>query len=405
MKLPFLTKVLLVLLQLGIGWHLFYEGLWKFQNPSWSSKGYLHNATGPTGLTLRWLAGDPDVAWSNGRLDEVDPTPDLLARLTPIPPTTASTQTWWKGPGAHEHLPEPIKKQWEAYFDSFVDHYELQGQALDIARARFTELEDEMVEWLVEGNKGVKRPHFGGPAGEVEVPIPARLKEYLAWRQAAQNLTPEEAGVFHVANTPRTLKARNEANAIRAELLTALDNQYDLMKKWLRDPGKQLLTPEQRRMALPSEPVVETKGWEMLPWIDTTVKWALLVIGVGLLLGLLSRTACVAGAVLLLLFYIAMPPLVPTEGPQGHFLLVNQNLIEVLALLTLATTQPGQRYGLDAWLGGMWRAIFGERPRAAEPKKVAPAAPPLTVVAAPSPTDADVPVPVSTPAYTPTNRS
>jgi uncharacterized membrane protein YphA (DoxX/SURF4 family) len=390
MKLNFTTKVLLVLLQLSIGWHLFYEGVWKFQNPSWSSKGYLRSATGPAGLTIRWLAGDPDVVSNNGRLEEVDPTPDLVARLTPTPFDP-------KEPPAdrrlHQHLPEPIKRQWQAYFDSFVKHYKLESADKERAEAAFINLQNEMVEWLLEGTKNVTRPNFSGPAAAVATPVPQRLKEYLTWHKAAETLAAEENGTFHIKGTPRARKARDEANAIRIELATALDSQYDLMKHKLRD----LLTPEQRRMPPPPDPEAPAAhlGWERLPQIDTTVKWALLVIGAGLLLGLFTRLWCVAGAALLLLFYLAMPPFpVPAEGPEGHFLLINKNLIEILALLTLATTQPGRRYGLDAWLGALGRALFGPK-KTAEPGKAVPA-PALAP---------EVAVPPSPPAYTPTNRS
>jgi uncharacterized membrane protein YphA (DoxX/SURF4 family) len=381
MKLNFLTKVLLVLLQLSIGWHLFYEGVWKFQNPSWSSKGYLHNATGPAGLTIRWLAGDPDVVSNNGRLEETDPTADLIARLTPTPFDPKESVADRR---LHQHLPEPIKRQWQAYFDRFMQHYKLEGPDKERAEAAFINLENEMVEWLLEGTKNVTRPNFSGPAAAVATPIPQRLKEYLTWHKAAENLAAEEDGTFHIKSTPRARKARDEANAIRTELLVALDNQYDLMKKKLRD----LLTPEQRRMPTPPEPEAAptaSVGWERLPQIDNTVKWALVVIGAGLLLGLFTRLSCVAGAVLLFLFYSAMPPFPwPAEGPEGHFLLINKNFIEMLALLTLATTQPGRRYGLDAWLGALGRALFGKK-EAAEARKAAP---------------------VSTPAYTPgTHRS
>ena len=390
MKLNWLTKVLLVLLQLSIGWHLFYEGVWKFQNPSWSSKGYLHNATGPAGLTIRWLAGDPNVVSHNGRLEEADPTPDLVARLTPTPFDPKESVADRR---LHQHLPEPIKRQWQAYFDKFVEHYKLEGPEKERAEAAFINLENEMMEWLLEGTKTVIRPNFSGPAAAVATPIPQRLKEYLTWHKAAQTLAAEEDGTFHIKGQPRARKARDEANEIRIELLTALDSQYDLMKHKLRD----LLTPEQRRMPPPPDPAAPTAhlGWERLPQIDNTVKWALLVIGACLLLGLFTRLSCVAGAVLLLLFYIAMPPLPwPAEGPEGHFLLINKNLIEMLALLTLATTQPGRRYGLDAWLGALGRALFGPK-KPAEPKNVVPTPPPAPEVTAPA----------STPAYTPTNRS
>src|SRR5262249_18159146 len=186
----------------------------------------------------------------------------------------------------------------------------------------FINLENEMVEWLLEGTRSVTRPNFSGPAAAVATPIPQRLKEYLTWHKAAETLAAEEDGTFHIKGQPRARKARDEANEIRIELLPALDSQYDLMKHKLRD----LLTPEQRRMPPPPDPAAPTAhmGWERLPQIDTTVKWALLVIGACLLLGLFTRLSCLAGAGLLLLFYIAMPPLPwPAEGPQGHFLLIN----------------------------------------------------------------------------------
>ena len=69
-----------------------------------------------------------------------------------------------------------------------------------------------------------------------------------------------------------------------------------------------------------------------------------------LLLGLVTRLACVAGAAFLLMFFLAMPPLPGwPEGPrtEGHYLFINKNVIEMLALLVLATTRSGRWCGLD----------------------------------------------------------
>src|SRR5262249_8368571 len=98
-----LTRVLLVLLQLAIGWHFFYEGAWKLRHESWSSKGYLKNATGPVALPLRWAAGDPDVTWDDAGLHEVQKSLDVEAMLTPLP---ADPQGDAKTP-AHLRMPEP----------------------------------------------------------------------------------------------------------------------------------------------------------------------------------------------------------------------------------------------------------------------------------------------------------
>ena len=87
--------------------------------------------------------------------------------------------------------------------------------------------------------------------------------------------------------------------------------------------------------------------------INRLVIWGQIVGGSCLLLGLLTRTAAVAGAAMLGLFYLAMPPLPGLAGTAqsySHFLYVDHNLIEALALLVLATTHSGRWAGLDAVL-------------------------------------------------------
>jgi hypothetical protein len=73
---------------------------------------------------------------------------------------------------------------------------------------------------------------------------------------------------------------------------------------------------------------------------------------VGLIVGLFTRTACVGGAILLLSFYLAMPPLpgVPESVRIEGYPYVNKNIVEMLALLTLATTTSGRWAGLDSFL-------------------------------------------------------
>ncbi len=91
----------------------------------------------------------------------------------------------------------------------------------------------------------------------------------------------------------------------------------------------------------------------MLDWSDFFVKWGILLVGTFLLAGFLTRTSCVVGACLLFMFFLAMPPLPGwPESPrtEGHYLFINKNIIEMLALLTLATTHSGRWAGLDGLL-------------------------------------------------------
>lgn len=76
----------------------------------------------------------------------------------------------------------------------------------------------------------------------------------------------------------------------------------------------------------------------------------LICIGLGLFLGLLSRAASISGVLLLLLYFIANPPLVGFMGEatgEGHYLVVNKNLV-VMAMLTLIAILPSRLfYGFD----------------------------------------------------------
>src|SRR5262249_33781145 len=95
-----------------------------------------------------------------------------------------------------------------------------------------------------------------------------------------------------------------------------------------------------------------------------------IVVGFCLLVGLLTRPAALFGALFLLMFYLAMPPLpwVP-DNPrvEGHYLFVNKNIVEMLALLTLATVPSGRWLGLDALLRLMFSRKAPPAPAPAPP--------------------------------------
>lgn len=78
--------------------------------------------------------------------------------------------------------------------------------------------------------------------------------------------------------------------------------------------------------------------------------WGLLILGSLLLLGLGTRIAALAGAFMLLNFYLVLPPWPGVPQPPGpeHSLFINKNLIEVIALLAIAALPTGSWFGLDS---------------------------------------------------------
>ncbi|HKX30998.1 MAG TPA: DoxX subfamily [Blastocatellia bacterium] len=91
-------------------------------------------------------------------------------------------------------------------------------------------------------------------------------------------------------------------------------------------------------------------GW--IGWIDNTVKISLLLIGVSLILGLLTRAGCWGALLFLTLFYLLAIPLagVPQPGNEGTYLIVNKTLIEGAAVVVLLVFNTGAIAGLDLWL-------------------------------------------------------
>lgn len=79
----------------------------------------------------------------------------------------------------------------------------------------------------------------------------------------------------------------------------------------------------------------------------------LIGVGMALMLGLLTRVAVVGGIVLLLMYYLAHPPLHGmSAGPgAGNFWIVNYNLIEIAALLLVYHFPTSKHFGLNALLG------------------------------------------------------
>jgi uncharacterized membrane protein YphA (DoxX/SURF4 family) len=363
-----LTKTFLVLLRLAIGWHFLFEGLekvstyypapphvnrtmygwppWQPVHPearargkptrAWSSEAYLRGANGPGADLFHDLAGDT-----------------VLDRVEVQPPVADEPND-----KAHHRLPVGLEKDWRAYFDALVAHYHVEDKQLDLMKTAFDQRKANTVRWLLQGSVPVRRP---APVGQATVETEVKITDLV--RQYKERLEQTE----ETDSTTDREEFLAEADRLRSELRAAADGQTEEMKKVLGEK----LTPAQRAEYGPlPEPVVRHLGdWDRLDWIDFMTRWGLVVIGGCLLLGLFTRTACMAGALFLLMLYLAMPPfpwLPPNPRAEGHYLFVNKNLIEMLAMLVLATTRSGRWVGLDALL-----QFLGSRsPRA--PQTVSP---------------------------------
>ena len=89
----------------------------------------------------------------------------------------------------------------------------------------------------------------------------------------------------------------------------------------------------------------------LLAIADYSTIWALIILGILLMLGLFTQFAAIAGCLLLWSFFLAIPPLDYTgfviTTPQGSELYVDKTLIEALALMLVASFKTGRMLGLD----------------------------------------------------------
>jgi uncharacterized membrane protein YphA (DoxX/SURF4 family) len=147
----------------------------------------------------------------------------------------------------------------------------------------------------------------------------------------------------------------------------------------MKDAALKILTTQQ--MALGPAPEANTK----MSQVNNLTIWMLLALGVMLISGTATRIAAIAGAGMLLSFYLAYPPwpgVVSAVPSPEHSLFVNKNLIEVVALLAIAALPTGSWFGVD----GLFSALFLRR------KREVPASPRATPTPAREPQNGNAPI-------------
>lgn len=78
--------------------------------------------------------------------------------------------------------------------------------------------------------------------------------------------------------------------------------------------------------------------------------WGLIVVGLGLLAGFLTRGAAAAGMILIILHYVCNPPFLgyTYSAPQeGTYLFINKDVVEFFVLWVLILFPTGRTIGLD----------------------------------------------------------
>ncbi|HQX50962.1 MAG TPA: hypothetical protein PLY87_05340 [Planctomycetaceae bacterium] len=374
--------ILLVVLRVGIGWQLLYEGMWKLDTLStqkpWSSDGYLKSATGPMRGLFRAMTGDPD------------------------------DRSWLD--------PNKVAARWDDFNKRFSSHYKLN----DGQKARLTQMIDgansfDAVLTLKVLPEGVdfaaakldKIIAFDAAAQRLRIDGKRRMvasEKATLESQIAEREGPEYDQYRKALDEAYTRASRlSYKERMRAHLLGDPDNaglidgrisQIDLYNQMLkryedrlaaahiaferdhldriwsdvrakdRDLSGPVLAMDKElledAMAIPT---VEQLARGPLPTplspiriVDLMTITGLTVLGVLLIVGLFSRFSALSAAIMVFGFYLAMPPLpgLPEAPGPEHSFIVNKNLIEVFALLSLAAVPTGFWFGLDKLVAGFF---------------------------------------------------
>ena len=289
----FFGALFLVLLRISIGWHFLYEGLEKIESTHkgskpFSAEPYLRASTGPLGTYFRNLV--PDV--------------NSLAMLDPV----------------------RLKADWAAEVKRIADHYGFDKDQQDQADKILKHSEEVADIWFSDKETTADR-----------------LKYYHELREVQ---TIEGSSGALSFERERAAAKRKDLDTERKELIAYLQGESGA----LRDAVIKLATPEQREAAGPY-----VRPMTRLDQINMMTMYGLVAMGLCLMLGLFTPLSALAGAVFLGQIYLSMPPwpgLPPNPLAEGHYFIVNKNLIEMLACLALVFIPTGSWIGLDAMVFG-----------------------------------------------------
>lgn len=295
-RTPVLATVALSFLRIVIGLHFFLEGSSHLRDPGWSSAGFRKAAVGPLADFLQ--ADLPEVGnWST-----------TLGDVTTVPATEVD------GPA-------------EAWRASVVDGWRRLGQRRrDLLAAAGADVDLDATETAV---------------AEADQKLAAMLADasddLLEYRRQRQRLADMETSPMardlpyvqsRIATKRRELGAEasawmDQAAAIGGELVNAWDRP---------------LTPANRLLAATA--IEPTPLWKA----DRFVSWALVTIGAGLVLGLLTKFNAVGGVCFLLTVVASQPFWLPAA--QATY----DQWVEIAGLLVLASVPIGGWTGLDYFL-------------------------------------------------------
>lgn len=94
---------------------------------------------------------------------------------------------------------------------------------------------------------------------------------------------------------------------------------------------------------------------ENIGWVTLVNEWGMLLIGISLITGALARLSSVAGAALMILYYL---PILKFPYAGEHSYIVDEHIIYFFVFVMFAAIRAGEYYGLDGYIGRSRRGSY-----------------------------------------------
>ncbi|MBL9091552.1 MAG: hypothetical protein JNL96_10030 [Planctomycetaceae bacterium] len=294
----------LVLLRITVGWHILYEGLWKYEQDNFTADNFLSRASGP----LADLYQDKIV----------------------------KDFEWRKALNKDWNLEEL-----DRYYNRFLSQVQLDDAGRNLAERALAARKQNVAQTLdnADNNK--------------------LLQEYFRqWDQLREKRDLLNSGKGDTSfDRERLWEAQQKLRAEARPYLAPLEAQHE----GLREDLMRTLPPEQR------DRKIRPQWGEIVKDNDLLVTYLNIAIGACLILGLFSRLAALGGGLFLAIIVAATwqwpgyysPPLHPA---QGHSLFVTKEFVEMMACFALAAIPTGRWGGLDFFIHyGLVRPLLVEK--------------------------------------------
>jgi uncharacterized membrane protein YphA (DoxX/SURF4 family) len=222
-----------------------------------------------------------------------------------------------------DRLPIKLRELWDRYPERLKEDAHLSDEEKKAVARQLNDFKEEVARKWVDGGES----------------FPLK-KQFETYKQKYDELKDLGQGA---SESPTYKALEKEVTGLSNDLYKSLQELTGNMTR----AANSGLSDNLRTGQLPS---VEKKN-TVLTLLNRYLPWGLAVIGGCLMLGFLSRTMALLGALFLLSTYLFFPPFPWLPLPpqtEGNPIYVNKNVIEMLALLVLATTATGRWFGIDS---------------------------------------------------------